>query len=114
MEKKNYFGKGLRGLDSNQRPSGHEPDELPSALPRYGETGRQAVAPNDRLEGSRRLCAFGFMVHYNILKTEKQEKTEKLYATFIKASNSFLIPSGVDFRPILTATCAHVISSNIL
>lgn len=24
----------LRGLDSNQRPSGYEPDELPTALPR--------------------------------------------------------------------------------
>ena len=25
--------KKLQGLDSNQRPSGHEPDELPSAPP---------------------------------------------------------------------------------
>ena len=66
------------------------------------------------LSVSRRRYAFGFMIHYNILKTEKQEKTEKLYAAFIKASNSFLIPSGVDFRPIFTATCAQVNSSNIL
>ena len=28
--------------------------------------------------GSRRLYALGFRLHYNILKTEKQEKTEKL------------------------------------
>ena len=25
-----FFGKWLRGLDLNQRPSGYEPDELPS------------------------------------------------------------------------------------
>lgn len=81
--------------------------------------GGPAVTPGhvlneEVLVESRGLYAFGFMVHYNILKTEKQEKTEKLYAVFIKPSNSFLIPSGVAFRPILTATCAQVNSSNIL
>ena len=35
---------GCGGLDSNQRPSGYEPDELPTAPPR--------VVPQDGLEPS--------------------------------------------------------------
>ena len=53
-------------------------------------------------------------LYYNISKTEKQEKTEKFYAAFIKLSNSFLILSGVAFLPIITATSLQVISSKIL
>ena len=38
------FNYGCGGLDSNQRPSGYEPDELPTAPPR--------VVPQDGLEPS--------------------------------------------------------------
>ena len=50
-------------------------------------------------------------LYYNIFKTEKQEKAEKLYDAFIKFSNSLRIPSGVAFLPILFATSDHVFSS---
>ena len=60
----------------------------PGLEPEPDRIGRQAVAPNDRLEGSRRLYAFGFMVHYNILKSNSVNKSNKLYAANINLSNS--------------------------
>lgn len=64
------------------------------------------------LSVSRRLYAFGFMVHYNISKPNSVNKSNKLYATNINLSNSILTLSAVAFRPIFIATCAQVISSN--
>ena len=40
--------------------------------------GLPGIYANKRWYRSRQPNAFGFMVHYNIFKTEKQEKTEKL------------------------------------
>ena len=77
---------------------------------------RRVSPASMRIKGgsSRRLNAFGFMVHYNISKPNSVNKSNKLYATNINLSNSILTLSAVAFRPIRTATCAQVNSSNIL
>ena len=59
---------------------------------------RQAVTPgrggivlcNQISKRSRKLYAFGFMLHYNIFETEKQEKTEWLNRRMDTHGNVFI------------------------
>ena len=64
---------GLQEKDSNPRPPGYGPGELPDcSILLY----RRVSPASMRIKGgsSRRLNAFGFMVHYNILKRDIQDK----------------------------------------
>jgi hypothetical protein len=44
----------LRGLDSNQRPPGYEPDELPLLYPATALTSRDCIIPTGASQGGRR------------------------------------------------------------
>lgn len=65
----------MQEKDSNPRLPGHGPGELPLLYPAVSP-GFPGIYANKR-GSSRRLNAFGFMVHYNILKTDIVDKTDK-------------------------------------
>ena len=64
--------------DSNPRHAGYKPAALDQLSYVPKGVGGGLLLTRRLYGGSRQLYAFGFMVHYNILKTEKQQKTEKL------------------------------------
>ena len=65
-------------------------------------------------EKSRKLYAFGFMLHYNTLKTNSANRMNKLYFSPINLVYSIRTPSAVALRPIRIATSLHASSSKIL
>ena len=120
MQKKNQ-----RTLqESNLGRRGLQPPALPTELRIRRRGGRPALGWNQSqtnrppgcntlatvdLSVSRRRYAFGFMVHYNILKTDNRTNRTNFTTAFIKVSKFFFNLSGVAFLPIRIATCSHVI-----
>lgn len=67
----------MQEKDSNPRPPGYGPGELPLLYPAVSP-GLPGIYANKRGYRSRQPNAFGFMVHYNILETNNVNKSNKL------------------------------------
>lgn len=71
--------------DSNPRHAGYKPAALDQLSYVPKGVGGGLLLTRRLYGGSHQLYAFGFMVHYNILKTNIANKTNKLLIFFHKS-----------------------------